>query len=352
MQDLTEQLPPPITRSSGYLPVLDCLRGLAALWVVLFHINEMHAITYSPFIHYGWLGVPIFFIISGYCIALALCRQQSATGFLWRRLWRIYPPYLASVALVLGVVALHLATTGANDVTVLPQGPGAIFAILTLLTAPATSVHTVNWVYWSLTYEVIFYFVTAMSFAFGRYRIGFFMVLAVASLYPGIGRSPILFFLGQWPLFGLGLATWYFCNSRNRYSVLLLLLVLFAVFWKFSLAMSLTALATSLLIYLCYTLHPPAFLFPRPFRYLGDISYSLYLTHVPVGCFIMAYYLDPLLMQNPFLTVIRNPLILAVCILFAALFYTFIERPAHQFARGGLPSSLKRFFCQNSGKSL
>ncbi|MEO6053120.1 MAG: acyltransferase [Chthoniobacterales bacterium] len=354
MQDLTEQLerPPKPVNFRGYLPVLDCLRGLASLWVVLFHINEMHPIILNRvMVRYGWLGVPIFFVISGYCIALALRRQQSAGVFLWRRLWRIYPPYLASIVVVLLVVGLHLFTKGANNVTILPHSVGEILATLTLLTAPATSVHTVNWVYWSLTYEVIFYFVTAISLSFGRYRLAFFIFLGIASFYPGIGKMPVLFFLGQWPLFGLGLATWYFCESQNKSTALLLVILVAAIFHEFSLSMACTATGISLLIYLCYTFQPPDFLFPRPFRYLGDISYSLYLTHVPIGCFVMDYYFNPVLMRTGMPSPLRDLIIICVCILFAAFFYTIIERPAHRFARNGVPAQIKYFFCQIFRKS-
>lgn len=49
-----------------------------------------------------WIGVPIFFVISGYCIMAALHARQSTGGvveFAKRRFWRIYPPYWAAIAL-------------------------------------------------------------------------------------------------------------------------------------------------------------------------------------------------------------------------------------------------------------
>ena len=105
----------------GRLRSLDCLRGTAALAVVVHH-----AMNYGDYqaIHSRWfqaistvtqeghLGVPLFFVISGFCIHLQFVRQfkergraQIRFGAFWRRrIARLYPPYLVVLCLSMSLV--------------------------------------------------------------------------------------------------------------------------------------------------------------------------------------------------------------------------------------------------------
>lgn len=100
---------------------LDGMRGAAALAVVLFHTFlftglEGQAAAELPvigwLIGYGYLGVPIFIVLSGYVLMLPLTRSatlqfRGGVGpFFRRRAKRILPPYFAAVALSLAVIAL------------------------------------------------------------------------------------------------------------------------------------------------------------------------------------------------------------------------------------------------------
>lgn len=89
---------------SGYaggmrrIPELDALRALAALVVLLFHLNP-------PRFFFGWTGVDLFFVLSGYLITTIILDHQGKRGFLRNfyarrglRIWPIY--YLALFAMV------------------------------------------------------------------------------------------------------------------------------------------------------------------------------------------------------------------------------------------------------------
>ncbi|MEL6898824.1 MAG: acyltransferase, partial [Planctomycetota bacterium] len=100
-------------------PLLDVLRGLAALWVILYHLSpsaqwDRLLPGFLSFSGVGYLGVTIFFVISGYCMAVSARRVQSKIrdrdaanqppntwqfgwDFLLRRAWRIYPPLWCSM---------------------------------------------------------------------------------------------------------------------------------------------------------------------------------------------------------------------------------------------------------------
>ena len=87
-------------RTSGvgsYKPGIDGLRALAILSVVLFHSN-------AQLLPGGFLGVDIFFVISGYLITQThpddiLANRFTLTGFYMRRVRRIFPALLATIFL-------------------------------------------------------------------------------------------------------------------------------------------------------------------------------------------------------------------------------------------------------------
>ncbi len=93
------------TRSFGSLDGLRCVSILAVLW---HHTRPNFA--FPPAVHNGFLGVDLFFVISGFLIASLLLRERDTSGqisllrFYARRSLRIFPPYyglLAALSLVL-----------------------------------------------------------------------------------------------------------------------------------------------------------------------------------------------------------------------------------------------------------
>lgn len=80
-------------------PGLDGLRAIAAVLVVLFHFE-------GPDILQGWIGVHLFFVLSGYLITTLLLREHDRTGrvalvdFYLRRAFRILPVYFLVLAAV------------------------------------------------------------------------------------------------------------------------------------------------------------------------------------------------------------------------------------------------------------
>ncbi|MBK6903857.1 MAG: acyltransferase [Saprospirales bacterium] len=67
---------------------LDALRGVASVGVVYFHLNEGipdHNSVYLKIIGFGWIGVPVFFFISGYCISIIVKKPISTLEFVVKR---------------------------------------------------------------------------------------------------------------------------------------------------------------------------------------------------------------------------------------------------------------------------
>jgi peptidoglycan/LPS O-acetylase OafA/YrhL len=95
-------------------PLIDILRGVAALWVVFYHVLALKPWPGFPTTglaslpRYGWSGVDLFFVISGFVIGKTVLDAHTASqqsGLPWRRLYaerrlrRIVPLYLATAAL-------------------------------------------------------------------------------------------------------------------------------------------------------------------------------------------------------------------------------------------------------------
>src|SRR6516162_4138436 len=113
--DLVPQTVAP--RPSSRIAQLDGLRGLACLLVVMHHCYvhcgsygwprfavEGYALEPTRLLYFGYSGVELFFILSGFCLSWPILVRNSPTvnwwSYSWRRFWRIAPPYIASVILL------------------------------------------------------------------------------------------------------------------------------------------------------------------------------------------------------------------------------------------------------------
>lgn len=110
------------TSSLSYIPGLDGIRAIAVIAVMLRHYTSPFTpvlndagwgwSTYASIANLGWVGVDIFFVISGYLIAKMLLKNpikslDSYCKFLNRRVWRLIPAYLVCL-LVFSSIALML----------------------------------------------------------------------------------------------------------------------------------------------------------------------------------------------------------------------------------------------------
>ena len=164
---------------------LDFLRGFAALAVVLCHVVSSHSNALSQarvehpwlgllavILGYGREGVPLFFVISGFCIHLRWARDNAHSSpkiapivpfwsFWKRRLWRLYPPYLAALAFSMGVAWLQWKTSGRPELS-FPSSAGmaldfAIHVPMLHGLSAAFDERGGNNVFWTLAREEYFY---------------------------------------------------------------------------------------------------------------------------------------------------------------------------------------------------
>lgn len=122
MQPATDFLSPAKSAVSGRLKSIDVLRGVAILWVLAIHIphEAVGGWRENPFFFpamladFGYFGVPLFIVISGFCIHRGAAMAFAASGsyrFNWPQFWkrrfiRLYPPYVAAICVALACAFL------------------------------------------------------------------------------------------------------------------------------------------------------------------------------------------------------------------------------------------------------
>ena len=328
---------------------IDVLRALSALAVVLFHLNRIPVMippdSLSRWWHaiwsHGHWGVGVFFALSGYCLFPGWSRATGALDFIFRRGRRIFPPYWCSLLLIAGLILCVKLVTGVNDVAKLPASAHAVAATLLLLSAPVTATPTINWVYWTLSYVVAFYLLAGLVLFWPRAT----RIQALAGLHGLLCAvdfvfhpAPVgpLFFIKHWPVFGLGLALAVFAQHRRTGRVMLLTSLLHAIWLVSTGADDTHYLAVGVVAAVFLALSQP-WSFPswlRPLAWIGEISYSLYLVHVPIGIYgLMRFF--PGKFTMPFTYVGAQLLLLGGIVAFACLFHLVGERPFLPRSRSG-----------------
>jgi len=147
---------------------IDALRGIAALGVVLYHaIDQSEKVLPTNLLRYpmklvqflssfGYVGVFLFFVISGFCIHLQWCRLRSineepsiAFGKFWkRRIRRLYPPYIIALVFFLSLTAL---TVGISVTRFFIYD--LVAHLLMLHNLDPRTCYSINGVFWTLAIE-------------------------------------------------------------------------------------------------------------------------------------------------------------------------------------------------------
>jgi peptidoglycan/LPS O-acetylase OafA/YrhL len=147
----------PTTLGRSYYPALDGLRGLAIL-AVLFH----HNFDFLPIPRFGWLGVDLFFVLSGFLITDILLRTKEQknflTNFFIRRVLRIFPLYYGIIILFFILAPLAKEFKDQYSYCYIHQGMLWIpLQNLLQIISPRPNSNTVFDHFWTLSVEEQFY---------------------------------------------------------------------------------------------------------------------------------------------------------------------------------------------------
>jgi len=290
-------------------PELDLLRFLAACAVMLFHYTYLgpqnHVWTASfpllgQIFKYGYLGVDVFFILSGFVILLT-AYEKDAVGFTVARMVRLYPAYWICVTLT----AVGTVVAGATHK---PVTTSEYVANLTMVQS-FLGIRDVSGVYWTLAVELQFYFLIFLVLLAGQIRrlgllLGMWLFASILlSFLPPHGIAHF-FLLPEWSSYFIAGAMLFLIHREGQslykvsvvgacyllsaaYAIKLLPLGGERLEPGFSAPVIITVLAVAYGTFLFIALRPRASGGANPFYILGLITYPLYLLHQDLGFILL-----------------------------------------------------------------
>ena len=302
-------------RTLGRHPHLDGLRGLAILAVLATHMSFLDMGRTRWALSGGFLGVDVFLVLSGFLIGAVLLRELDRSGsidgrnFARRRARRLLPPLVVFLAIA-SVVMVYFDITVREVVlqVVLALGFVSNWQLAFGHSGPFDTVHL-----WSLSVEGQFYLLMAVGMILGRRHLHnprrVVTVLVVASLAVAVWRY-ILWEIGTDPVsvyqrtdaradsMLLGIAAALLWRSRavddrpvriaGAVGLVFLAVTMVVVDpsepWLFAGGFTLVAVAVGAVVMAATSGHGVVATIGnwRPLRWIGAISFSLYLWHLPI----------------------------------------------------------------------
>ena len=288
--------------------MLDALRGVAILLVVLYHGLQLPM---------GYLGVQLFFVLSGFLITGILLRTRARADyyprFYWHRACRILPAYLLTIG--------YLVTKGAIDHRFFLASLAFAANLVPLQYGPL----------WSLAVEEQFY---ACWPSIVRHASERALVRAAVGIVALVLIARALFIAPTSDIF----ATWFVADTLAIGALTALRPHWMRSAWKLGLC------CLPLAYFMAFRLLPFELMFAsivlwgattervgsRALRFFGDISYGLYLVHEIVN-HAVAHHFPSLDLVPRFL--VATTIAVAVCALsrwtYEAFFLSFKDRPPH-----------------------
>lgn len=294
---------------------IDLLRFLAAISVVLYHYtfrgfaaDDLSLIEFphlAEVFQYGYLGVDLFFMISGFVILLSV-QGKTLANFVLARMLRLYPAFWVCVTLTSLFILIfaddRFAFTTTQYLVNLSMLSGVFY------------VPYIDGVYWTLLVEIKFYFLVALLLLFRLMR-GLVYALSAWLLYAwlapsqGFAEKLNFFLIPEWAAYFISGALFYLIYKEGPSLAKVLALI-----GAYGLAISnanhslhqlnsiyaatLNPYCVSLIISVFYLVmamiafRKGAQINQQSFLYLGALTYPLYLIHQNLGYMVFNYFAD------------------------------------------------------------
>jgi peptidoglycan/LPS O-acetylase OafA/YrhL len=338
------------------LNLLQVYRGIAAVLVVMFHLNQMSAerlnqVTFLNLFERGWSGVDYFFVLSGFIMVYvhrsAIGKKDQLKSFLVKRAVRIYPIYWI---ITLTVLCFFLVIPGLANKEDLSLG----HIIVSLLLIPQKNKPILD-VGWTLIYEIYFYLLFSIGIWLKpKHSVPILSgwLLVTILHYRKIVKFPDDFFwletvFGDMNLeFVLGCLAAYivikYNNKIGKYRWILFGIANlgYVILGRlpglgnlgFDRITTFGVLAVMLIIAATSIDLKDSPKIPALLIFLGDASYSIFLTHVPVISAITKILQKPNL--GKYFDGFFAPALVAVfAVVVGCIFYFLIEKPLTVFLR-------------------
>lgn len=288
------------------LELLDYARLFAAVIVVLFHYTfngiangKVDSISHIPGLidvtKYGFLGVELFFMISGYVIFFS-AKTRSPSAFAVSRMTRLYPAFWFAVLFTAAFIMLW----GGDTISVtLPQ----VLANLTMI-QPLLGFEDVDGVYWTLLYELKFYFLVFMVLMLGlQSRLeGLFQLWPVLFAAAWVLNLDTIPYLGSYYYYFAAGALFAMLKEKTDWKTIVSLLITYGLCVQFTVDRTIrmmepkgfdySAIGVALAITACFaffayqnTRHAASLRLPFS-KLAGGLTYPIYLLHAHFGYLI------------------------------------------------------------------
>ncbi|MBQ0921630.1 acyltransferase [Hydrogenophaga aromaticivorans] len=281
---------------------IELLRGLSAVWVMLFHYRQVYPDTsYSygildPIISKGGLGVEVFFVLSGFIMQIRY-KATFSSGFnrrdyahyLIKRLARIWPLHaLCTIAMVIGAYSTYfffsteIEDTRFNFVN--------IFSSLLLASFYFESTVDINMPAWTLSAEMFAYALLPIVFYTTKFKIGKYVAWSLATIL-AIYLSQFEFSAGFRLLCGYAAGIFfaeYIHKSDLEYALLYLAIATFLIYFIFGSYISLLLFFGCIITILCMVDSSLSMSSLACFLalWLGKLSFPAYIVHWPVRTYL------------------------------------------------------------------
>ena len=357
------------------------MRGLAALAVVLFHLSikmkeELQAILpdfITLVMSYGYLGVPVFFVISGIVISLSVNDKRVtlsfAGNFALRRSIRLDITYWASICFILVFMALNNHFLGGDKPY---PSPGNVLLHMFYLQDLFSVDPVISVVYWTLCLEVQLYIFFLLSVWLSqtlskKLNLDYYKVFLSGVVLLGIYSLSLDQQMTSLSLPGLFLPYWhYFLIGvlisnivRGKKASVPILLVWMAIEIGFLMAGDIKSYSVAGIVFGMFVFfllrwnNLDTFLSDRIFQYLGSISYTLYLVHPDIGWKAISVgkqFFGSGMSSIATLFVFLSALLLSILV--AHLFHIAFEKPSLWLCKQLKSTSMKELLATHVGERL
>jgi exopolysaccharide production protein ExoZ len=338
------------------LNLLQVYRGIGALLVVMFHLNDMskerlQQVTFLNLFEAGWSGVDYFFVLSGFIMVYvhrsAIAKPDQLKSFLVKRAVRIYPIYWIITLLVLFFFLVIPGFANNQDLNI-----QKIFVSLLLLPQNDKPILDVGW---TLIYELYFYLLFSVAIWFKpKYSVPilsswlFITMLHYLKVVNFGGEAFLLnIVFGNMNLeFILGCLAGYIVIkfgskiSKNRWILfgaanlgyIALLILLAATKIEIDRMSTFGVMAALLIIGSASIDLNDSPKVPKILTYLGDASYSIFLLHSPIVSAITKV-VQKANLGKYFDSFFAPALVVLITVVLGCLFYSLIEKPLTVYLR-------------------
>jgi len=341
---------------------LDGLRGVAALLVLSVHLLQIINLFNGKSFSFGAYGVQLFYILSALTLFLSSSQRftsesKASLKFFIRRFFRIAPLFYIAVVLswiLMGGIDYRLPTQGITISNIISH-------FLFLFGFNKYWINSVVGVEWSVFCEVFFYLSlpllfnyiknkkTAIKLALFSVFISFIFKYFIQYFYPGdslLYEWSSLFILSNYCYFTFGIILYFLFKDNKHYNFnvltigwifFIILIGLILIIQPTHFGALLSSIPLALLVFLMRYKFPLTYIFNNKLtRFVGKISYSIYLVHFMVlGLFAKLVINSNLLFfnQNIFTRLLGIFGAVFFVIIISMISYRLIERPGINFGR-------------------